>query len=139
MYACSCVCICVDVSLTYNTQSCLPETETFCICYYCPGKKIRDKVTYTGLKRELTGAPAVFKGEKAQSCGSGTELHMAGSGCWDQSCQSKSLAGDTLAVEGIPRYTRVLTERFSAALIIIRRRGEGVPDSFQTVGYEVWQ
>lgn len=92
-----------------------------------------------GLKRErLTGSPAVFKGEKAQSCGSGTELHMAGSGCWDQFCQSKFLAGGTLPVKGISRYTKAQTEGFSAALIIIRR-GEGVPGCFQTVGYEVGQ
>lgn len=76
----------------------------------------------------LTASPAVFKGEKAQSCGSGTELHMAGSGCWDQSCQSKSLAGDTLAAKGIPWYTEALSEGFSVALINIRRRGEGVSE-----------
>jgi len=55
------------------------------------------------VREKLTGSPAVFKGEKAQSCGSGIELHMAGSRLCDQSCQSKSL------VE-IPWLPRVLPD-----------------------------
>lgn len=98
MYVHTCAYVCICVSLRYNTQMCLPETATFCIRYSCPGKKI-DKVTYKGLEREkLTVSPAVFRGEKAQSCGSGTELHMAYSELWARSCQrgtsGRSCTGD---------------------------------------------
>lgn len=143
MHACSCMCIRVGVSLTYNTQPSLPETETFCVHYSCPGKKIRDKETYTGLRREKIWQALLqyLKGRKhslvvqAQNC------------IWPALGAGTSPASASLWME-IPWLSRAfldmwdhqtLTEGFPAALVIIRRRGERVSDSFQTVGYEVRQ
>lgn len=107
-------CICVHMSLRYNAQMCLPETATFCIRYSCPGKKI-DKVTYTGLEREkLTVSPAVFRGEKAQSCGSGTELHMAYSELWVWSCQRGTFGRSWTGNVHLPWHIGALTGLFSS-------------------------